>query len=160
VLAHLSWVEGVVRKAQHVGVVLLLPDEELPEVDGAGNGRRIAVVNTHSVEVAEVCDSPHILDFGSISEEAHTLKPTIPEHLVDSNGDLIGEKTIEDGSENVHASVLPEATFVKENFMAHYVGNCGQLGVGTCFVEPNEVHYEVVREREVLPGDVLFTPKF
>ena len=72
-LSDLSWVEGLVRHAQYLWVVLLLPDDELPKVDWASDAGGVGMVNSHAVDVAVVCDAPHIFYFWGIGEEAHPL---------------------------------------------------------------------------------------
>ena len=158
-LGNLGGVEGFIRHAKEIRVILLLADDELPEVDGPGDGGGVPVVDAHAVDVAVVGHPPHVLDLGLVSEEAHALQPAVAEGLVDGDDDLVGQELIEDGPQHVHACVLPEAALVVEDFVAHDVRHGSQLVEGTLLVEAEQIHDEVVGQGEGLPGHVLLPPE-
>jgi hypothetical protein len=135
VLRHLRGIEGVVGKAQYAGVRLLLPDEELPKVNWAGDGRGIAMINSHPVEVPIVGYAPHVLDFGGVGEKTHALEPAVAEGLVDRDSDLVGSELIENRTEEVHAGIFPESSFMVEDLVAEDVGDGGQLVIRAVFGE-------------------------
>jgi hypothetical protein len=70
------------------------------------------VIETHVVDVAVVRDAPHIDGFWCVGEEAHSLQSSVPEGLVDCDGDPILGELVKDRSENVHACIFPESAFV------------------------------------------------
>ena len=47
-----------------LGVVLLLPDYELPEIDGASGSGGVGVIETHAVDVAVVVMRRILIIFG------------------------------------------------------------------------------------------------
>ena len=133
--SHLSGVEGLIRHAEDVGVVLLLAHDELPEIDRASDGRCIALVNTHAVNVTVVSDAPHVLDFRHVGKEAHPLQPAVPEGLVHCDHNLETSELVEDGPKHVHPRVLPEAAAVVKQLVPDYISHSRQLVVRTLFVE-------------------------
>jgi hypothetical protein len=134
-LSDLGRVERLVGHAQGLGVVLLLSDYELPKIDGTGDAGGVGVIETHAVDVAVVRDAPHIDGFWGVGEEAHSLEPSVPEGLVDCDGNPILGELVEDRSQNVHACIFPESALVVEQFVADDVGHSRQFAVGTLLVE-------------------------
>ena len=158
-LRHLRRVQRLVRHQQEVRVVLLLSHYQLPEVDWASNCERVVVVYAHAVGVAEVGDAPEVGQARHVGEEAHALQPTMPPALVHGDGQLVPEKLLENGAQQVDPCVLPEPAVAVQQLVPEDVRDHGQLVVGAALVELQQRLHEVVGQREPLPSYVLVTPE-
>lgn len=159
-LRPLSRVGVFVGHKEEVRVILLLTDDQITEIDGSSNHHRVNVVDSHAVGVAEVGNAPHVFEFGHVGEEAHTLQPAIAEGFIDRDGQLEGQKFIENGSEQIHPSIFPKPPILVKQLMPKDVGNCSQFVVGTPFVELYDGLHDIVCQGKPFTSDVLVSPEF
>jgi hypothetical protein len=159
VLVDLSWVKGLVGKEKNVRVELFLAHKKLSEVDGSCDRQRVCLVDPHAVEVPKAVDAHEVLVLGRVGEEAHALEVAVLEEAVDGQHQLVLEELVEDGAQQVHARVLPEAALVVEDLVAHDVGDGGQFVVGAALVEVDEGPDQLVGHGEGFPRDVLLPPQ-
>lgn len=118
------------------------------------------MIDSHSIDISIVCDSPHVFYFWGVGEEAHSLEPAISKSFVDGYCYLVFGKFIENRAEHVHACIFPEASFVVEKFMANNISDCGQFVIGTTFVEIDEISDDIIGEGKAFSSDVFFSPEF
>ena len=97
-LSNLTWVEGLIRKNQNLGIELLLTYKKLSKIDRSCDIHSVFVVNSHSIEIAVTIDSHQILVFGHIPKKAHTLEVPILENDINWKDKFIGQKFVKDRS--------------------------------------------------------------
>ena len=85
-LAQLSRIERLITQHQNLGIVLLLPDDELSEIDWPCDVHRIGVVNSHPIQIPIIGYPPQGRVFLHIAEKAHPLQPTMPDSFISSQG--------------------------------------------------------------------------
>lgn len=159
-LGYLHWIEGFIGHYQKLGVILLLTDQQLSEIDGACYGWCVVAINSHSIDVSVVIYSEHILKLRYMSKKTHALQPSVSESFISCQYQFVSCKFIENRAKKVHSCVFPEASLVIQDLMSHNVGNCDEFVVRTMFIEVDECLNDIVSEGKVLFCDVLLSPNF
>lgn len=94
------------------------------------------------------------------SEEAHRLRPSVPESALSSQNCLVAQPLVKDIAEEHHARVHVNPAFSIKNLMPHHIRHCCPTRkTGEClnFVQSLK---QIVAEGEILTGYVGLAPYF
>ena len=86
------------------------------------------------------------------------MKPAIPNVLVDRYDQLVLEKIVRNGTEQVHACIFPKTALPIEDFMSQDVSDSSQFVVRRMLVESEDVLDDIVSIGKGFSGDVGLLP--
>ena len=118
-----TWVECFINDHQVLRVVFFLSLHYLSKVRWARDCKRVFCINPHSVQVSAIVYSVNVLGFWHVREKAHSFVKAISASNIFVHHQLVFQKFIQNRTEEFHVCVLPDASFVVQYLMTHYVRN-------------------------------------
>lgn len=94
------------------------------------------------------------------SEEAHRLRPSVPESALSSQDCLVAQPLVKDIAEEHHTRIHVKPAFSVKDLMPHHIRHCRPTREASeCFHFVQSLK-QIVAEGEILTGDVGLAPYF